>query len=58
MKLKVEKEPSGKVRVELTSDSAKKPIAASLTPDEVAVLTSILAAAVKAEKFSFEVQIQ
>lgn len=57
MKLKIEKLPTGKLRVEVASDAGKKPFVAELSPEQVRVLASVLQTACNASEFHFQLEV-
>lgn len=57
MKVKIEKQPHGTLRVELPTDPSKRPLVAELSPGQAHVLVQILDAAIRAERFKFELEL-
>ncbi len=57
MKLKVEKLPTGKLRVEVAGEPGKKPLVVELDRAQVAVLVGVLQTAVNADAFTFVLEV-
>jgi hypothetical protein len=53
MKLKIEKQPHGPLKVELTTDAAKAPIKVELQPGQVDTVISLLDQARRVNVFNF-----
>lgn len=60
MKLKVQKQTHGAIKIELTHDATKKPILFMMEPPQalVLILIEILNAARRADSFCFEVELK
>jgi hypothetical protein len=54
MKIRIEKSPHGGVKIELTHETAKKPIVVTLTHEQARAVVGMLDTAVRATAFSFE----
>lgn len=57
MKLKIQKQPHGVIRVVLTCDTAKAPVVFTVEAYQAPMLQTALEAARQAEKFSFEMEL-
>lgn len=53
MKLKIETKPNGAVAIQLTTDTAKKPMTHVFTKPQVETLISLLSVAMNSAAFSF-----
>lgn len=56
MKLKIETQPHGAVRVEFSGDETKRPIVKELTKEQVAMLISFLQTATRSSAFVFQME--
>lgn len=57
MKLKIEKLKSGEIKLELTTDASKKPLAMTLKDDQIDGLVSMLNTVRKADLLKFELEL-
>lgn len=53
MKLKIEKQPHGPLKVELTTDTARAPVKFELQPHQVDTLIGVIDSARRASVFNF-----
>lgn len=57
MKLQVVKLPHGAIRIDLTFDTAKKPVTVTIESYQLPMVQQMLEAARKADKFTFELEL-
>lgn len=57
MKLQIEKQPHGTIKVIFLPDAGKKPVVVEITPVQLPLIISLLQAAGNAQHFTFQLEL-